>query len=58
MSFWIPSLMRDHYLAILVSINYWKRKQGLAPDEWYWADLELIKRRPRGMWCYRDWPWK
>ena len=33
---------RAHGLSCLVLVNYWKRRQGLAPDEWYWADWELI----------------
>lgn len=26
----------------LVALNYYKRKRGLAPDEWYWADAIMF----------------
>ena len=30
-------------LAPLVKRNYRLRAQGLLPDEWYWADMLLLK---------------
>ncbi|XQM34693.1 hypothetical protein DFLDMN_001503 [Cupriavidus sp. H19C3] len=36
--------MRLLMLWALVVLNYWKRRHGLAPDVWYWADTELMER--------------
>ena len=44
--------VRDQWLSILVMVNYWKRSHGYAPDEWYWADLELMGRGRHWMPCY------
>lgn len=49
------SQLRDQWLSVLVIVNYWKRKHGLAPDEWYWADLELISCGRSWMPCYWSW---
>lgn len=43
---------RAHWLSCLVLVNHWKRMRGLAPDEWYWADLELISLGHSWMPCY------
>jgi hypothetical protein len=29
-------------LSILVARNYQLREQGKLPDEWYWADAQLL----------------
>jgi len=48
----------DQYLCVLVAYNYWERKHGAKPDEWYWADVELMKRHPKGgMWCWKPKWW-
>ena len=44
--------IRDQWLSILVMVNYWKRRHHLSPDEWYWADLELMNRGRYWMPCY------
>jgi hypothetical protein len=31
------------YLIPLTIINYWQRSHGNKPDEWYWADIELMQ---------------
>ncbi len=35
---------RHPVLVLLIAINYWKRRAGQGPDEWYWADEELLRR--------------
>lgn len=51
----IFSELRDQWLSILVIVNYWKRANGLLPDEWYWADRELMERGRTWMPCYWSW---
>lgn len=51
----MSGFLRDQWLSVLVMMNYWKRKRGLAPDEWYWADLELISAGRHWMPCYWSW---
>ena len=36
----IPTLL----LKILTRRNYRLRAKGKLPDEWYWADKELVRR--------------
>lgn len=31
------------YLAERTALNYDARQRGSAPDEWFWADLELVR---------------
>lgn len=38
-------------LIVLTKRNYRMREQGLAPDEWYWADKELLRRGHDYAWC-------
>ena len=44
--------LRDWWLCALVMRNYWQRRHGLAPNEWYWADLELMERGRHRLPCY------
>lgn len=46
------SEIRDQWLSLLVFVNYWKRSNDLAPDEWHWADRELMERGRQWMPCY------
>lgn len=47
--------LRNQWLSMLVMINYWRRKRGLAPDKWYWADEELVRNGHYWMPCYWSW---
>lgn len=51
----IVCYVRDQWLSILVMVNYWRRRHGFAPDEWYWADRELMERGKHWMPCYWSW---
>jgi len=33
-------------LQELIIDNYWKRRNGLLPDEWFWADLLYMSLYP------------
>lgn len=35
---------RHPLLVALVLFNYWQRKKGIKPDEWYWADRCLYEK--------------
>ncbi len=37
-------LMPSWLLAVLTWRNHRLRERGLLPDEWYWADVELLRR--------------
>ena len=40
----IAKIMPTFILVLLTKCNYSLRKQGKLPDEWYWADWELVQR--------------
>lgn len=48
----IVSELRDQWLSVLVMFNYWQRRHGYAPDEWYWADEELMLAGRHRLPCY------
>ena len=49
---WLVVQLRDQWLSLLVMRNYWLRSLGLLPDEWYWADRDLMDRGRHWMPCY------
>lgn len=40
---WLAVLL---FLGPLVARNYRMRREGRAPDEWYWADVLMLKWAP------------